>query len=71
MTVDEKVNRKLEQAYVHIKPYMEDQTELYEMCKNCECWKGKQLHDYDECRNKPCFRFWLGFTYLHWDTAWE
>ena len=71
MAVDEKANRKLEEAYAHIKPYIKNESELFEMCMTCECWNGKDKHDYDECRNKPCFRFWLAFVYLHWETSWE
>lgn len=69
MTVDEKVNSKLKEAYIHAKPYIQH-GELKEMCKNCECWLGKD-HDYEECKDKPCFRFWLAFVYLHWETSWE
>lgn len=70
MIDDKKVNRKLEESYIHIKPYMHQQEELKEMCKNCECWLGKD-HDYEECKDKPCFRFWLAFVYLCWYTSWE
>lgn len=63
--------RNLEEAYNHIKNYMkhEDTTEeLKEMCSVCELYSGSE-HDYEECRNKMCFKFWLAFQYLEWSNA--
>lgn len=73
MNEEERVNKKLQESWEHINPYMSDESvngELKEMCKICECWYGAK-HDYNECRNKPCFRFWLAYQYLLWVTSWE
>ena len=67
------VKRKLNEAYSHIKPYMdepEEVGELHEMCKHCERWSGKE-HDYKECEDMMCFKFWLAYEYLCWETSWE
>lgn len=44
--------------------------ELIEMCENCEGYCG-QDHDYTECKNKKCFKFFLAYFYLLWATSWE
>ena len=61
---------KLEEAYEHIKPYLSSQNMLKEMCKNCEFYCGKN-HDYEECRNKACFKCYLAYEYLRWSTSYE
>lgn len=63
--------RNLEEAYKHISNYMkheETTEELREMCSVCELYSGPE-HDYEECRNKMCFKFWLAFQYLEWSNA--
>lgn len=70
---DEMINRQLEESYKHIKPYMDDEEEikeLYDMCKNCESYCGKE-HDYEECREKNCFKFWLAYKYLEWENTYR
>jgi hypothetical protein len=66
-----KIDKQIEECRNHMKPYMKNEestNELREMCKCCEVYCGKE-HDYDECRNKPCFRFWLAYEYLGWMNA--
>ena len=66
-----KIDKQIEECRNHMKPYMKNEestNELREMCKCCEVDCGKE-HDYDECRNKPCFRFWLAYEYLGWMNA--
>lgn len=66
-----KTERNLEEAYNHIKPYLSDKDctkELREMCKNCEAYYGDE-HDYTECRNRMCFKFFLAFEYLNWSNS--
>lgn len=46
----------------------ESTKELREMCKSCEVYCGKE-HNYEECENKACFRFWLAYEYLQWVNA--
>lgn len=62
--------QRIEESYVHIKPYLAQQDELYLMCRDCERWNGKE-HDYTECRDRPCFIFWLAFKYLKWSLGYE
>lgn len=68
----ERLERKLEEAYQHMKPYMDEGNapELFAMCKRCGKWCGTS-HDYEECRDTPCFKNWLGYSYLRWETSWE
>lgn len=64
----QELERRIEESYNHIKPYLkgEDQNkELREMCKSCDVYCGKE-HDYLECRERPCFRFWLCYEYMRW-----
>lgn len=67
--LDKNVERKLEEAYQHMIPYMDKECapELFDMCTNCERWMGKG-HDYKVCRARPCFINWLGLAYLQWET---
>lgn len=68
--IDKKVNKKLEEAYEHIEPYMKEDQLLKELCSRCEEYMGQE-HDYEECRNKICFDMYLATVYLLWTTAWE
>lgn len=66
-----KIDKQIKECRNHMNPYMKNEEstkELREMCKCCEVYCGKE-HDYDECRNKPCFRFWLAYEYLGWMNA--
>lgn len=67
--MDKKIERKLDEAYKHIKPYIPTE-ELSEMCKSCEAWCGKK-HDYSECKDRMCFKCWLALVYLKWETSYE
>lgn len=66
------MERKLEETYESIKPYISkrDTPLLIKMCEKCECWMGKE-HDYAECRNKPCFKLFLGYEYAKWCDSYE
>ena len=44
--------------------------ELLKMCRGCEEWYAEE-HNYDECRHKPCFKFWLAYEYLRWKNSFE
>lgn len=68
--VDKKVNKKLEEAYELIKPYIKEDPLLKELCPRCKKYIGQE-HDYEECRNEVCFDMYLATTYLRWVTAWE
>ena len=64
----DETKKNIQECYEHIKPYLDsvDDTEnLRTMCKDCECYCGKD-HDYNECKDKPCFKFFLAFEYLEW-----
>lgn len=63
----------IQEAYQHIKPYLDDETSckaLHDMCRNCERWCGED-HDYGECENMNCFKFYLAYEYLCWCEAWD
>ncbi len=66
------INRKLEEAYKHIKPYMDRKNcpQLYDMCAYCEKWCGDE-HNYKDCENMPCFKNWLAYVYLKWEASFE
>lgn len=48
------------------KDTMED---LLPICERCEQWCGKE-HNFEDCRNQPCFELWLSHKYLEWCKAW-
>ena len=53
-------------AYNNVKNHLNDlevTKELREMCNHCEHYCGKE-HDYKECEDMMCFKFWLAYTYL-------
>lgn len=63
--------RQLEECYRHMGNYIHDESvtaELREMCKNCKIYCGLQ-HDFEECKDRPCFRFWLAYEYLEWGNS--
>lgn len=66
------MERKLDEAYRYMKPYMdrENAPELIAMCKCCYKWCGK-FHHCEKCRSMPCFKNWLGYAYLKWETSGE
>ncbi|WP_407453536.1 hypothetical protein [Methanobrevibacter sp.] len=61
-----KLNRLQEEAYQHIKPYLNKTEDLKKMCESCEGYCGEE-HNYEECRNMQCFKFYLSHVYLNWD----
>ena len=68
--MNKKMQRKIEYSYTHIKPYLKTQEILKDMCGRCERYCGEQ-HDYEECLDMPCFKCFLGYSYLEWETSWE
>lgn len=63
-----KTEKQLEECYKHMEPYLKhlDETkELREMCKECNNYCGKK-HNYEKCKDKWCFKFYLGWKYLEW-----
>ena len=62
------LRRKLEESYEHHIDYANEDEKLQAMCARCEKWNGKG-HDYEACKNEPCFICWLGFAYLEWEDS--
>ena len=64
-----KTERQINESYDHMKPYLSDTddcgTELREMCEYCERYCGDN-HEYEDCLNMACFRFYLAYEYLEW-----
>ena len=71
--MNKKVEGKIEEAYEHIEPYLDDEEcteDLREMCKYCENYCGKK-HNYKNCENMMCFKFYLAYEYLRWSSSYE
>lgn len=69
--IDEELNRRLDDTYQRITPYLNnDFPKLKKMCEICECWYGDE-HNYEDCKDKPCFRFFLAYERLHYSIGWE
>ncbi len=67
----EKVERKLEEVLEKFDfDELSESEELQEMCESCKAYFGK-CHDYAECKDKKCFKFFLAYFYLQWATSWE
>ena len=69
-SMNNEFQRKLDESYQHIKPYLASQEILKDMCSYCERYCGGD-HNYEECLNMPCFKCFLGYSYLAWETSWE
>ena len=60
--------QKINECYEHILPYLKDENcskELRKMCDKCESYCGAE-HDYVECKDNQCFKFYLAYEYLEW-----
>ena len=58
--------RQLQEAYHHIKPYMDEDEMLKALCQNCPMKKEAQKSQYKTCLNKACFKCYLAYVYLNW-----
>lgn len=69
--MNKKTEDNIQESYNQCKPYLKylstlkDLSELKSMCEICEAWYGEE-HDYEDCLQKPCFRFFLCYNYLNW-----
>lgn len=64
---------KRDEAFEHNKPYLNDKDtmeDLLPICERCEQWCGKE-HDFEGCRNQPCFELWLSNEYLEWCNSFD
>lgn len=62
--------QRLETSYKSYKVYLRDDENLKSMCNSCECYCGNE-HDYEECRHKECFCFYLAYKYLYWALSYD
>jgi hypothetical protein len=63
--------QKINECYGHISPYLKDKEclkELRKMCDSCEKYCGDE-HDYSECKDSQCFKFYLAYEYLEWNAS--
>lgn len=68
--MENKVEEKLKVTYETMKPYIKEDDKLKQMCNKCENYCGKE-HDYNECENEMCFKFYLSYKYLKWLSSYE
>lgn len=66
----EKEEQQLEEVWQYKQPYIKKDEELKEMCRTCEAYYGDD-HDYAECRNRMCFKFYLAHKFLAWSNAFD
>lgn len=70
------VERRLEESYEHIKDCLHKEKSaeavklLHQMCNHCEAYCGEE-HNYEECKNNPCFKLFLGYEWMSWDASWS
>lgn len=58
--------RQLEEAYKHIKPYMDEDDTLKELCVNCPMREEAKACNYEICLEKACFKCYLALVYMNW-----
>lgn len=69
--MNKSTEQKIKESYEHISPYLDNEKcseDLREMCKCCEQYCGLE-HDYSECKDKQCFKFYLAYEYLEWNAS--
>lgn len=69
----ESTENNINEAYENIKQYLDDEEstkDLRKMCQNCEKYCGEQ-HDFEECKDLICFKFWLAYEYLEWSNGYD
>ena len=67
MVVNTVLNQRLDAEYKRIKPYLNETTcctELHKMCDGCESFVGLSEHNYENCKDRNCFRFYLAYSDL-------
>lgn len=65
-----KTIHQLEESYSNEKPYLNENEELKKLCENCEGYCGKN-HNYEDCKDKQCFKMFLAFSYLEWYNSFQ
>ena len=63
---DKKMEHQLEEAYKHIKPYMDEDEMLKKLCLTCPYKSKAKSTNYEFCKDKPCFQCYLAYVYLDW-----
>ena len=67
MSIEKILNRRLQDEYKRLKLYLNDKKccqELHKMCNRCEEFLGTRVHNYEDCKDKECFKFYLAYAYL-------
>lgn len=69
ITENPETTRQIKESWANLKDYINDKAykrkDLYSMCSRCSDFTGKS-HCYNDCLDKPCFRFYLAYEYLEW-----
>ncbi len=68
MNLDDILERRLQETYEHLMPYLHIDENLQRTCANCEYYMGEE-HDYSECRHNQCFINYLGLKRLEWEIS--
>lgn len=66
--MDKVLDRRLDEEYNLLKPYINDRKccgELHKMCNKCEQFLGADEHNYEDCKDMECFKFYLAYSSLH------
>lgn len=67
MEIEKVLNERLQDEHKVLKPYLNDKEscpELHKMCNRCEEFLGIVTHNYEDCKDKECFKFYLAYAYL-------
>lgn len=74
MSIISELEQRLDEKYKSIKPYLNNKKccgKLHNMCQDCEQYMGLEQHDYEHCKDKSCFRFYLAYAYLETTIGYE
>lgn len=64
---------KRDEVFERNKPHLNEKetvADLLPICERCESFCGQE-HDFEQCRNMPCFELWLSNEYLEWCVDYE
>lgn len=65
MSLETEIENRLNEEYKRVKYYLNKKNccnLLHKMCQDCERYMGLEQHDYEECKSRPCFKCYLGFS---------
>ena len=67
MNIKSELENRLNAQYESLKFYLNNKDcckSLHNMCQNCEQYMGLEQHNYEDCKDKHCFKHYLAYSLL-------